>query len=192
MSPTPSSARRLPALDGLRGLAALAVVLHHIYAISFHYYATDSALLASPAGRLFMTAGRWGTLGVPCFFVLSGFCVGQTWLQAKSARDFAVRRWRRIFPAYYASLALVLGCAITVRLITGVNDITKFPPVTAGNIFATLTLMTAPASQTPTVTWVYWTLTYEVIFYVVLTGLLFLPAKVRLAVLVLLDRKSVV
>jgi peptidoglycan/LPS O-acetylase OafA/YrhL len=180
----PATSDRLPWLDGLRGIAALAVVLHHIYAIALHYYA-GSALLENPVVKLVMTVGRWGLLGVPCFFVLSGFCVGQTWLRARSPGKFALRRWRRIFPAYYASLVLVLFCAGGVRLATGVNDIATIPPVTATNVLATLTLMTAPASQTPMISWVYWTLSYEVVFYLVLTGLLLVPARARLIVLCL-------
>lgn len=180
-----TAADHLPWLDGLRGLAALAVVLHHLYAISLHYYSSSAALMENPAVKFGLLIGRWGVLGVPCFFVLSGFCIGQTWQRAKSPGHFGVRRWRRIFPAYYASLALVLLCAVAVRMITGVNDIATIPPVTVKNILATLTLMTAPASQTPILTWVYWTLSYEVIFYLVLTALLFLPTRVRLIVLCL-------
>lgn len=178
----PAISERLPWLDGLRGIAALAVVLHHIYAIALHYYA-GSTILENSAVKLVMTAGRWGLLGVPCFFVLSGFCVGQTWQRARSPGKFGLRRWRRIFPAYYASLLLVILCAVGVRLITGVNDIATIPPATAANVLATLTLMTAPASQTPMITWVYWTLSYEVVFYLVLTALLLVRTSARLIVL---------
>lgn len=177
---------RLPWLDGLRGLAALVVVFHHLYVISFHYYPADSALMENPVVKFCMTLGRWGVLGVPCFFVLSGFCIGQTWQRSKAPRQFAVRRWRRIFPAYYASLVLVLLCAVVVKLITGVNDIAPVPALTIPNMLATLTLMTAPASHTPIITWVYWTLSYEVVFYLVLTALLLVPARARLLLLCLL------
>lgn len=180
MNATPvTSTGRLPWLDVLRGVAAFAVVLHHIYAISVHYYATDSTLLDSPSVRVFMHLSRWGVLGVPCFFVLSGFCVGQTWQRAKSSSQFALRRWRRIFPPYYASLALVLGCVLAVKLCNGVNDITTLPAPTPANLLATLTLMTAPASHVPTLTWVYWTLSYEVVFYVLLSALLLVPGSWR-------------
>lgn len=161
------------------------MVFHHLYAICLHYYSTSPALLENPAVKFCMTVGRWGVLGVPCFFVLSGFCIGQTWQRARSPGQFAWRRWRRIFPAYYASLALVLLCAAGVRLVTGVNDITTVPPATVPNLLATLTLMTTPASHTPILTWVYWTLSYEVVFYSVLTVILLLPAGARLPVLCL-------
>jgi len=182
-----TSSNRLPWLDVLRGLAALAVVIFHVQVIARHYYPPDSALWASAPARCFMQVARWGVLGVTCFFVLSGFCVGQTWQRSKSASQFGLRRWRRIFPPYYASLVLVLACVIITKLITGVNDITTLPPPSPGNVLATLTLMTAPASQTPTLAWVYWTLSYEVIFYVVLTLLLLLPASMRLGALALVN-----
>jgi peptidoglycan/LPS O-acetylase OafA/YrhL len=177
-------ASRLPWLDGLRGLAALAVVLHHLYVCVLHYYPADSALIANGVVHALMVIGRWGVLGVPCFFVLSGFCVGQTWQHAKSPLPFALRRWRRIFPAYYASLALVLLCVAVARLVTGVNDITPLPALTPGNLIATLTLTTNPVTDVPTLSWVYWTLSYEVAFYLVLTALLALPVRFRLIVLI--------
>jgi exopolysaccharide production protein ExoZ len=180
---SPSPGGRLPWLDGMRGAAALAVVVFHVYVISFHYYPPGSALMTSAAVRAFMSLARWGSLGVPVFFVLSGFCVGQTWLRSRSASQFFLRRWWRIFPAYYASLALVLGCALAVKLFTGANDITTLPAPTAGHLLATLALLTSPATSVPGLTWVYWTLTYEVVFYAILTPLLVLPERPRLIVL---------
>ena len=180
---SPPPAQRLPWLDGLRGAAALAVVFFHISVIVNFFYPPGGPLMANAAVRAFMNVARWGLLGVPVFFVLSGFCVGQTWLKARSPRQFAVRRWRRIFPAYYASQVLILGCVLAVKLLRGANDIATLPTLTFGHFVATLTLLTAPASSTPTLTWVYWTLTYEVVFYVVLTALLFLPERPRLSLL---------
>jgi peptidoglycan/LPS O-acetylase OafA/YrhL len=74
----------LPALDGLRAIAALAVVVHHG-----------------------LQRGPQGDLGVTGFFVLSGFLITRLLLQeyrgsgAISLRRFYLRRTLRIFPAYY-------------------------------------------------------------------------------------------
>jgi peptidoglycan/LPS O-acetylase OafA/YrhL len=182
-TPTP----HLPWLDGLRGAAALAVVLFHISVIAIFYYPPGSGIMAHAGVRGFMRVAQQGILGVPVFFVLSGFCVGQTWLNARSVTHFVLRRWRRIFPAYYASLGLILACVLAAKLLRGVNDITTLPSLTPGYVVATLTLLTAPASNAPTLTWVYWTLTYEVVFYVVLSALLFLPPRARLITLAMLN-----
>jgi peptidoglycan/LPS O-acetylase OafA/YrhL len=80
---------RLPALDGLRMVAVLMVVVNH-------------------AGWLGVPAD----LGVNVFFVLSGFLI--TWLLIKereqtgtiSLRSFYLRRAFRLLPAYYAYLAI--------------------------------------------------------------------------------------
>lgn len=184
MAKIPRPESHLPWLDGLRGAAALAVVFHHLYAIALHYYPSDSVLMKTAAMEVFMALGRWGVLGVPCFFVLSGFCIGQTWLRADSPVKFAWRRWRRIFPPYYASLVVVLLCVVTVRALVGVNDITALPAPTLKNILATATLMTAPASETPEINWVYWTLSYEVVFYASLSAVLCVRPSIRFAALI--------
>ena len=81
----------LPALDGLRMVAVLTVILNHV------------GYAAVPAD-----------LGVSIFFVLSGFLI--TWLLLKekertgaiSLRSFYLRRLFRLLPAYYVFLAIVL------------------------------------------------------------------------------------
>lgn len=182
-SPSPSAADRLGMLDAIRGIAALIVAWHHFYVIVLHGFPADGPLRTHAAVRGFVEGGRWGVLGVAIFFVLSGFCIGQTWLRSKSWQDFALRRLRRIFPAYLASLGLVVLCAIAAKLIDGTNDIAAFPPLTWQSVVATLSLFTAPASSVPSICWVYWSLTYEVAFYVVLTGALAFPPRARLGVL---------
>lgn len=183
---SPASANRVPWVDALRGAAAMAVVLFHIYTITYERYAPETTLMASVAVRACMDLAHWGFLGVPVFFVLSGFCVGQAWLKSRSTRQFAGRRWRRIFPAYYASLLLLLGCVLAVKLVTGTNDIARLPTASAPHLLATATLLTYPASSTPTLNWVYWTLTYEVVFYAILTALLVVPGRARLVTLAIL------
>ena len=83
----------VPALDGVRGVAVLAVVACHA--------------LAVPAGFL----------GVEIFFVLSGFLITTLLLEEAEQRDriqlgrFYVRRIRRLYPALAALLAVWLGLA---------------------------------------------------------------------------------
>src|SRR3712207_525289 len=87
--------RRFPALDGLRGIAALMVV-------AFHYGGPTLGPLS-------------GWLGVQLFFVLSGFLITTLALREEdrtgrlSFTGFYVRRLFRIVPVYLTVLVTVLA-----------------------------------------------------------------------------------
>ena len=92
-----------PALDGLRGVAILFVILYH-----FHFLLGKSTPLTYAIYR----ALNFGWCGVDLFFVLSGFLITGILLDAKGKpdffRSFYIRRVLRIFPLYYCYLAFVL------------------------------------------------------------------------------------
>jgi len=97
MSERPAS--RLPALDGIRGLAILLVLAHN----------TTLDLVAPTAlDRRAMLLLDVGWIGVQLFFVLSGFLITRILLETPDSpayyRDFYMRRVLRIFPLYYAAL----------------------------------------------------------------------------------------
>jgi peptidoglycan/LPS O-acetylase OafA/YrhL len=93
--------RRVPALDGLRGLAILSVLAWH-YVVSIAPW--DAAWAPVARGAL---AYAW--TGVDLFFVLSGFLVGGIVLDQRAApnllRVFYARRALRILPLYWLLLA---------------------------------------------------------------------------------------
>jgi peptidoglycan/LPS O-acetylase OafA/YrhL len=93
------------ALDGFRGLAVLLVMWSHFIAVS---PALDHGTVV---GRLLKS----GYYGVDMFFVLSGFLITGILLDAKGGKGyfkvFIMRRVLRIFPLYYAVLAVVYGGA---------------------------------------------------------------------------------
>jgi peptidoglycan/LPS O-acetylase OafA/YrhL len=100
--------QRLAGLDGVRGLAALYVVMNHIYERAFPGYPVDRA----PWWAGWLIYGRFG---VVVFIVLSGFSLAlaparRGWRLGGVAR-FARRRARRILPAYWAALAFSLAVA---------------------------------------------------------------------------------
>lgn len=103
----------LPTLDGLRGVAILAVVAFHVAVVVSHgapwAYRDAPPVYAWP---LFA-----GSLGVDLFFVLSGFLVLQSWRSlreryaddgVRSIVEFARRRGRRILPPYWFALAILI------------------------------------------------------------------------------------
>jgi len=104
----PAWDRRVPELDGLRGLAIALVIV-------FHCFYLTSAPLTSPVLSRLRAALATTWSGVDLFFVLSGFLIGGILLDARLSRNyfqvFYVRRFFRIVPIYFAVLAL-LPCAL--------------------------------------------------------------------------------
>lgn len=92
-------------LDGLRGLAVLLVIAHHISLSLGHHMWFFKVLLF---------IANLGFLGVDVFFALSGFLITGILLKSKhhSALNFFggfyYRRALRIFPLYYGVLALLI------------------------------------------------------------------------------------
>jgi peptidoglycan/LPS O-acetylase OafA/YrhL len=99
---TPAVARvHVPALDGLRGLAVVLVMAHHFLM---------NIATGSPGADAFLDFFRAGWFGVDLFFVLSGYLITGILLDAKpqprAIRNFYLRRSLRIFPLYFAVLAI--------------------------------------------------------------------------------------
>jgi len=92
--------RRDPVLDGVRGLAIVAVLLHHFCLA----YTADGVWLDRVAFGI--ADSLW--CGVDLFFVLSGFLITGILVDSKGGphflRNFYARRTLRIFPLYYACL----------------------------------------------------------------------------------------
>jgi len=87
---------RMLALDGVRGLAIIGVLLTH----ASYIFTTGSHVLAM------------GWTGVDLFFVLSGFLITGILIDTKRAQNraksFYARRILRIFPIYYLTIVVVL------------------------------------------------------------------------------------
>ncbi len=96
----------MPALDGLRGIAISLVIIAHC---STELHWTSSADWAT---KILHRVTTVSTCGVDLFFVLSGFLITGILLRSKKSpkyfSSFYARRALRIFPLYYAVLAVVL------------------------------------------------------------------------------------
>ncbi len=112
--------RRLPALDGLRGVAIVSV-------LAWHYVASIAPWDAAwgHAARALL-AYAW--CGVDLFFVLSGFLIGGIVLEHRRApnflRVFYARRALRILPLYWAVLAAFAASSVLLadRLAPAARD----------------------------------------------------------------------
>ena len=88
--------KQIPELDGVRGLAILLVMICHLA-----IWVPDSAV------HFVLDQGK---MGVDLFFVLSGFLITgillDTQRQTRAIRNFYIRRGLRIWPLYFAYLAV--------------------------------------------------------------------------------------
>ena len=102
---------RIVALDALRGLAILLVIIHHYVTVLLR---PDTATFAGHLLQM-LTIG-W--IGVDLFFVLSGFLIGCIILRYGHIRNFLpvfyARRAARLFPLYFV---LVISYAVTAHSI---------------------------------------------------------------------------
>ena len=105
--PAAAEPARIDALDGLRGIAILLVVL-------FHALFFDPGLIGSgpPGDSLYLRVVTLGWCGVDVFFVLSGFLITGILLRARGCpryfTTFYARRALRIFPLYYVVVVALL------------------------------------------------------------------------------------
>jgi peptidoglycan/LPS O-acetylase OafA/YrhL len=159
--------RRLAHLDGLRGLAALFVVLHHVWLTVW-----PLEYGRAPSGWARATdVFAYGHFAVGVFIVLSGYCLARPDALADGVRGFFRRRARRILPPYYAALGLSLLLATTVvSAHTGTHwDISV--PVTRTGFLANAFLVQDVLAQGQ-VNHVFWSIAVECQIYLLFPLLL--------------------
>ena len=114
--------RRIVAFDGLRGVAAIMVLLHHSLLMlpafaNYQWFGTAPAKLSALQFLLLRTPLRLAWAGQEraiLFFVLSGFVLALPWLNGKPFPygRFLVGRFCRIYPPYILAMVLAAGGSI--------------------------------------------------------------------------------
>jgi peptidoglycan/LPS O-acetylase OafA/YrhL len=141
---------RLEALDLLRVIAVLAVLLYHY---TFRGAAADGLTDVSLPGLVFLS--KYGSLGVQLFFVISGFVIAYS-AEGRTPADFAIARVSRIYPAF-------LFCMTVTFLVALAIGAPRFE-VTVTQWFANL-LIVSPFLKQPFMDGAYWSIVNEITFY---------------------------
>ena len=148
------TASRLAWLDVLRGLAALAVVFNH-----FGYFVPSS--LNGPVYQWINP----GDYGVFVFFLISGYIVPASLERKGSVRTFWVSRLFRLYPLYL--LAVAIAVALYLVHVGGLRG--EGADLETSVLSQMLMMSNVLAGQNlPNVVW---SLSYEMIFYLLLTAL---------------------
>jgi peptidoglycan/LPS O-acetylase OafA/YrhL len=160
---------RLSGLDGIRGLAALFVVLHHAWLMSYPGYPANSG----PAWTGWLI---YGHLAVVVFIVLSGFSLAvapaRNGWELGSLRRFAFRRAWRILPPYWPALVYSLIVAWTL-----VPQPHSGPPTAKSVLIYGLLLQ--DVTDAPSPNGAFWSIAIEAQLYFVLPLMLLLIRRVN-------------
>ena len=143
--------KRIFELDVLRGLAALAVV-------GYHFYTGMNSVYKRPDNLNFPVF--YGYLGVYLFFMISGYVIFMTLEKTKSWKDFVISRFSRLYPAYWAALLLTLLFIAAYPL----SELTHF---TSRDIVFNFSMLQG-FFDFKHIDGVYWTLTVELAFYLLM------------------------
>jgi peptidoglycan/LPS O-acetylase OafA/YrhL len=162
------------ALDGIRGLAIILVMLHHFEGrIPPSSIAIDSLMVVL----------RYGWVGVDLFFALSGFLITGILLDTRRATNyfsaFYARRILRIFPLYYSVLTFILVAAALI------HPRPHIVPLVADQklyfLYLTNWLVLWNGKWGPNILGHFWSLAVEEQFYLIWPLLVWLLALRRLA-----------
>src|SRR4051812_44645930 len=159
------AAPRLAWLDALRGFAALVVAYFHL----------QSYTLDRPAAVFdgWLDLGRYGVL---LFFLVSGYVIMMSLERYGSLRRFWVGRIFRIYPAWL--LTALLMAVVVAAGVRPLGGILRENPEAAVLGHAT---MLQELLGLPSFVNVFWTLSYEMVFYLLISGLFVLGLHRRCA-----------
>ena len=142
---------KIVSLQVLRGFAATIVAGYHL----------REAAVAEGAEPGLFNLFKGGEIGVDSFFVISGFIIFYVAQHTPhlGAKKFLLARFWRIFPPYWAILALYIIAALALAFVLG--DRSKLPD--AQTLITSVFLFPVPGH----IITISWTLAIELVFYVV-------------------------
>jgi peptidoglycan/LPS O-acetylase OafA/YrhL len=182
--------RNANSIDALRGIAALAVVIMHARLLLWigvgETWLSNGFSLDFWAWLGYLsTPFMFGYLGVPLFFVISGYCIhmrgAKNLVASQSAtldvRQFYLRRISRLYPTYFAILCLTAAVDYWLLSVDG-HDIVRLDQIdnSLATFFTSLLGLQGILAPTFGSNGVFWTLSIELHLYIVYP-LLFLMSK---------------
>lgn len=164
----PSSSSRIKALDGLRGVAAVGVVIGHARLV-YLQNGPESWIYLPGVRHGFDAIGTWGATAVWLFFVLSGFVLALSFKNTPTV-DYGVYVLRRLvrlyLPVWGAVLLALVSMIFISRDVDGLGSWVAAHPAqpTLWGVIADFTLLSGTGSNvTP-----LWSLRWEIFFSLLL------------------------
>jgi len=153
-----TSASRLPVINGLRGMAILAVVYQHTLLTGLAAYAKGFAVMSIPLSVMLF---KQGWIGVNLFFILSGFVLYLPYYSKKrdfnsagAVQDFYQRRFTRLLPLFFINCFV---CAFVAM---------RYQPFWFESFWPTITTLSmfSDVQWFPTINPALWSLIIEIYF----------------------------
>jgi len=160
---------RLDGIDILRGIAVTAVIVYHFFVI-----------LGLTQHGLYPYIKAFGSLGVPLFFVISGYLIYRSVERnvnqkgtKKGVLNYFLHRFFRILPAYYFNLFIVILIASFVIGNDYFYSASFFRQIFSHLVFSNYFIYKSAGFE---INGAYWTLGIEMLWYIV-APLLFIYVK---------------
>ena len=155
-----SGSQRLYAIEIARGVACGAVLV-------FHSLTTLPPETLHPAVRFIRQFTNFGWLGVSVFFAASGWCIAErlaaAWRRGETPGAFLRERALRIYPTYWAALALMVAVRLVAAVFNGTlvaNNVPNGALAWLGDLLLIQTYL-----GTSALLFVSWSLVYELTYY---------------------------
>jgi peptidoglycan/LPS O-acetylase OafA/YrhL len=155
---------KISGLDELRGLAALLVLVYHLYQSFFrgipNYNSSGNLIFPDSFDERFNFLNEFNA-GVNLFFILSGFLIHSIYTKSTFDRgvlkSFLFKRFLRIIPPYYFSMSIAIIGGLVIKYF----DISIFDV-----IYHLLFINNLKPEHAFTIQAVYWSIAVEVQFYI--------------------------
>jgi exopolysaccharide production protein ExoZ len=166
---------KIAALEGMRGMAILLVLMVH-YAVAWTILFPQAAHDTTSTGLMADIIFSLGNSGVDLFMALSGYLIyDHLMTRPQPFITYFGRRVRRIFPAYLA----VLSVYVVLMLMTPSKSKLPLEPIDAIIYIIECALLIPAFFGKDPIVGISWSLTFEILFYLLLPLLIFTTGQRR-------------